>query len=134
MYRGDSFHTLSAAGQVGLAALSLGLAVLTLWAVRRLTRGQVWPIRLGTAVAAIWLFDWLSPQVYYLYYMTLFDIPAQIVIRTPIGPLDLLRLLSFSGESSLSAHSRGALGLACMATAFWPEQHGGRHTPPQPRT
>ena len=75
MYESDSFFTLSVGGQIGLAALSLVLSVLVLWAVRRGTRGLPRLSRLGgcVSVARFWLFVWLSPQVYYQYYRLIFD-------------------------------------------------------------
>ena len=65
-------------------------------------------------------FVWLSPQVYYVYYLMIFDgLPWQIVVRTPPGPGALVRLLAFQDKASLSAHGQAALGWAMLAAALW---------------
>lgn len=118
MYDGDSFFTLSVWGQVGLAVLSLSLWAATLGlCLRPPLRSRV--LRLARAVALLWAFVWLSPQVYYLYYQAIFDgLPWQIVIRTPPGPGHLLRLLSFTEEASLSRHAQGVLGWSLLALSW----------------
>ncbi|EFL88908.1 conserved hypothetical protein [Ahrensia sp. R2A130] len=70
------------------------------------------------AVIAFALFDWLTPQIYYFYYMVLIDnLPLQIVTQMPPSPLKLLHLLTFSERSNLSFHSRGLLGWTLIAGA-----------------
>ena len=56
-------------------------------------------------------FVWLSPQVYYTYYMTLFDgLPWQVVVKEPPSWRHLYGLMTFGGQTNLSAHSQGILG------------------------
>lgn len=115
IYEGDSFHTLTGAGQIGLALLSLVLSATLLWAGWRVMAGKPITLRIALALALFFGFVWLSPQVYYTYYMTLFDgLPWQSVIKSPPGIERLLRLLSFQGTQNLSAHSQGVLGWALI--------------------
>ena len=118
MYDGDSFWTLGLWGRVGLVALSAVLALGWLWAVRR-APGR-WPVRAAVWAGAFCLFVWLSPQVYYLYYLTIFDgLPVQWVIRWPPDWLEPFRLLTLHAKSSLSDHGKalmGWLGLALVLT------------------
>ncbi|MEM7644499.1 MAG: hypothetical protein AAF366_18535 [Pseudomonadota bacterium] len=118
MYDGDSFFTLSAWGQAGLALLSL-----CLWAgtvglcLRPVLTSRA--LRLARAVALLWAFVWLSPQVYYLYYQAIFDgLPWQIVVKAPPGPDHLIRLLTFTEQASLSRHSQGVLGWSLLALSW----------------
>ncbi len=106
-------------GQVGLAILSIVLSVLVLWGVHRLTRRLKWPLRLLVAMFTVWLFVWWSPQIYYAYYLLIFDgLPLQIVVKSPPTPLQVIRLLTFSEHASLSAHGIGALGWGCIGVAL----------------
>ncbi|MEO1139034.1 MAG: hypothetical protein AAFW87_06220 [Pseudomonadota bacterium] len=76
--------------------------------------------RIVLAITVFWAFLWLSPQVYYFYYMLIIDsLPWQIVIKAPPGAGDLVRLMSFSDDASLSAHGQGALGWAMVAAAVF---------------
>lgn len=118
MYRGDSFHTLSGMGQVGLILLSGVLSLVLLGLAWRLMRGRYWALRFGIALLLFFGFVWLSPQVYYTYYLTLFDgLPWQVVVKDPPGPQALAALLTFQGPGSLSAHSQGALGWLLLVMA-----------------
>ena len=123
MYDGDSFFTLSALGQLGLALLSLFLGALTLWLAWLLGSGQGLVIRLCIAAFILILFVWLSPQIYYTYYMMLFDgLPIQSVIKSPPSPLALMKVLAFADRPTLSAHSKGLLGwtlLIAMGLRPW---------------
>lgn len=117
MYDGDSFYTLSSGGQAGLALLSLVLATATLVGAGRLfklvpDRGLAAKLaaRIGVSIFVMWLFVWLSPQVYYLYYLTIFDgLPWQIVVQNPPEFHATLQQVTFSGPATLSDHSKGAL-------------------------
>ena len=123
MYAEDSFHSLSLAGRIGLVALSLGLAGLLVFASWRLAP-RLGPAA-GVAFAALlfFLFVWLSPQVYYFYYMTLFDgLPWQAVIKAPPSPVKLLKLLAFQEEATLSAHGKGLLAWCMLLTAAFGER------------
>ena len=119
MYEGDSFFTLSVGGQIGLAAISLALFVAVLVALWWGTRRRSRPVRIAVALVGFWLFVWLSPQVYYQYYMLIFDgLPVQWVIWPPRGPGEALQLLIFTGPANLSAHGQGVLGWAMLCVAF----------------
>lgn len=76
-------------------------------------------------------FAWLSPQLYYTYYMTLFTgLPWQIVVKD-VPTLQVLRdLLCFQGPSNMSAHSLGLLGWALMITAVVTRVRAVRAAPP----
>ncbi|MGB7241175.1 MAG: hypothetical protein WBC93_03705 [Sulfitobacter sp.] len=119
MYAQDSFLTLGIWGQIGLASLSLLLSGVLIWGVSRLKGCTL--LRVGAVCVAFWLFIWLSPQIYYLYYLVLIDgLPWQIVIRPPPGPADIARLISFLGDQTLAAHGQGVLFWAGQLAALWP--------------
>ena len=110
-YSEDSLFTLSAAGQLIVVSISLVLAILFFAACYKLSRGR--GLLLGAAIgcALFALFDWLTPQVYYTYYLTYFDtLEPQIVINPWPDVAGLFRLLSFTDNANLSFHSRGVLG------------------------
>lgn len=118
MYESDSFFTLSAGGQAGLALLSLLLGLAVLWGVWRGTQAAPRGLRVLAALIAFWLFVWVSPQVYYQYYRLIIDgLPAQWVIWPPRWPGEAVRLLTFTGPANLSAHSQGILGWAMICVA-----------------
>ena len=134
MYEGDSFFTLSTAGQVGLILLSVTLAA----AAFRLSSALIllwrWHETLGrysgaviAAVAVFWLFAWLSPQVYYTYYLFLIDgLEWKSVIGSPPGPLQFFELMTFRGIDSMAAHALGALGWVLIGhTVTATYQRGG---------
>ena len=118
MYRQDSFFDLTPWGQVGLALISLTLfVVMVLLARRALWRFPVW-FRLTGALVLFWVFVWLSPQVYYMYYrMIIPDLPLQWVIWPPRDPVDAAQMLVFSFRQNLSAHGQGILGWAVILAA-----------------
>ena len=109
MYEDDSFFTLTTGGQIGLLILSASLALLTLWVAWRVMRRSSVFGRLVTALVAFALFVWLSPQVYYTYYLMIFDgLPLQWVIGWPVLR-DIVDLATFTGPANMSAHSQGLL-------------------------
>jgi hypothetical protein len=126
MYDQDTFFQLSKLGQAGLALLSLGLAFLiiclTLAAFRKISR--LFPsidlaVRLFVVMGVFWLFLWLSPQIYYTYYQSLFDnLPWQIVISTPPTARDLSRILLLQNTNSLAEHSKAVLGWLLILLAL----------------
>jgi len=125
VYDGDSFFTLNLAGQAGLIVLSAFLSACAIWAAWRIGQDRSIFTRILIALAAFYLFTWLSPQIYYGYYLIIFDgLPLQIVIQSPPSPDEVARLLSFQAKASLSDHSKGALGwlliLACLFRADRP--------------
>ena len=66
------------------------------------------------------LFDWLSPQIYYAYYLAIIPgLPVQAVVAATPDPTAILKLLTFSGSHDLSAHGRGALGWAMLGAAVF---------------
>ena len=119
MYAHDSFHTLTLLGKLGLVSLSLVLtAAIMLGAWRAMARVSVIP-RIGVAVSLFYFFVWLSPQIYYGYYLILFDnLPLQIVIKAPPNPTQLIELLAFQGAATLSAHSLALLGWALITAVL----------------
>ena len=119
-YAEDSFFTLGIGGRIGLLALSLllaaGCVVLIFWVSRRfgLAAGLL------ASVAVAYLFIWLSPQIYYGYYLLIFDgLPVQWVIKSPPALDDFMETLGFQGQSTLSAHGQGALFWGMCAAAVW---------------
>lgn len=126
MYAGDSFFTLDRFGQAGLIVLSLALALFCLVIVDRLARAiraQNWLLRLSIGLSAtwitFWLFLWLSPQIYYIYYTFIMNgLPAQIVIKHPLNVPDLIEILLFERRPTLADHGRGILGWLMMAFAI----------------
>ena len=139
MYDGDSFFTLGIGGQIGLAVLTLVLTVLMVILTHRVAimiRWKVWAV--VSALSLFWLFVWLSPQVYYLYYLMIFSgLPWQIVVAWPPPPGEsLVDLILFRGEGTLSAHGKGALFWLMSATAFMAgvagQDDGGQDDGPEP--
>lgn len=124
MYQGDSFFTLTAAGQVGLACLSLILAVTMLGLCHRMTRAHRLLPRALIGGGLIWAFEWLSPQIYYLYYILILDVPWQIVIGSPPGLGHLIDLMAFQAREDLSHHGRAVLAWALLLVALWPPRTG----------
>lgn len=119
MYQDDSFHTLSQAGQIGLACLSLALTAVLLVLAWRMMGTRPLSVRIAIAIILFLGFVWLSPQIYYTYYLFLFDgLPLQIVIHPPPGPRYLADLIFFQDRATLSAHSKGVLGWLLLLIAF----------------
>ncbi|WP_179381229.1 hypothetical protein [Jannaschia marina] len=118
-YPDDSFHTLTGGEQIGLLIVTLLLSAAGIALVVGIARrGR--RIGLPAALLLFWAFVWLSPQVYYLYYQAIFDgLPWQIVVKHPPGPVDVVRLLTFRAEPTLSDHGKGLLGWALIGTALW---------------
>ncbi|MEM1040772.1 MAG: hypothetical protein AAGI12_15025 [Pseudomonadota bacterium] len=115
LYAQDSFFTLSVAGRTGLVLLSATMAGLTLWLAWRLSRGRHLFLRGLIGFGLFAAFEWLSPQVYYTYYLTLFNtLKSQWVIGSPPGLATLFGLLTFTDNANLSFHSRGLLGWALI--------------------
>lgn len=118
MYEGDSFFTLSSGGRLGLVVLSVVLAicwlVLAQW-IRRQSASMI--IGAIASLALFWAFVWLSPQLYYTYYLAIVpDLPWQVVVKVPPGIDVLASLMLFRDQQSLAAHSAGLLGWALLFT------------------
>jgi hypothetical protein len=123
MYDGDTFFSLTMAARFGLVCLSMGLAALTAAAFIKVTCRMFWPLRLLLAPAFLWVFVWLSPQAFYLYYMMLFDyLPLQNVVQSPPRPWQIVHLLGFSGKAALSHHATGVLGWGLIVLAILGER------------
>lgn len=111
MYGSDSFFTLSTGGQIGLAALSMTLACGMLVLTYRASRGRPFALRILIALLLFAAFEWLSPQIYYIYYRLIIQgLPLQWVIGMMPDPGAVPGLLTFTETHDLSAHGRGALG------------------------
>ncbi|MEM9581714.1 MAG: hypothetical protein AAGA08_01225 [Pseudomonadota bacterium] len=119
LYAEDSFFTLSLAGRIALASLSLVLSVGCLWIVFYCVEGLGRFVRLLIALAVFYLFIWLSPQVYYLFYLIIIDgLPLQWVIQSPPGLRKILRLMTFTERATLTEHGQGVLWWALAVTAL----------------
>ncbi|RLJ41403.1 hypothetical protein BCF46_3196 [Litoreibacter meonggei] len=118
MYEGDSFFTLTGPQQAGLLLLSVALACGWIYASWRLSARRPLVLRLAIGIVLFFGFVWLSPQIYYQYYRLIIDgLPAQFVVGWPLGPLHVVRLLTFQFDANLSAHSQGLLGWALIIVA-----------------
>lgn len=137
MYENDTFFHLGAMGGAGLVVLSIVMMVLMIKITRivaKLLPFQIWTV--VTAIFLFWVFIWLAPQVYYLYYLIIFDdLPFQAVVGwpPPTGE-DIVDLILFRGDSSLSAHSRGALFWLMTAVAFFSGPSAAEPTDPNQDT
>ena len=126
MYDQDTFFELTKFAQAGLAALSVLLGLFFIYlanlifkAMPRLGWSAGLALRLGIAVTLLWLFLWLSPQVYYLYYQAIFDdLPWQIVVMAPPSITETGQVLFFQGKNSLAEHSKAILGWAIIIGAI----------------
>lgn len=111
MYDTDSFFTLSLVGRIGLLAVSLTMAITWVWLFLRLTRRVLISIQFVIALVFLWFFVWLSPQLYYLYYLLLFEgLTLQNVVSQPPSAADILTLLLFIDGANFSNHGKGVLG------------------------
>ena len=123
-YEGDSFYTLGRIERTGLMALTLFLSGILLivraYKSHYLHRFRgliahatlVFPVLdLCAAFSLFYLFVWLSPQVYYLYYFIIFnDLPLQLVIKEGPEILQIVKLLTMNDQPVLSLHGQGLLG------------------------
>ncbi|MGI9364528.1 MAG: hypothetical protein ACR2O8_05050 [Rhizobiaceae bacterium] len=119
VYATDSFFTLSVAEQAGLLLLSAGLAAVSIVVAWRGAQRYGFVVRLAVALAIYWLFLWLSPQTYYLYYTIIFpSLPAQIILGWPPTPGHVFNLLTFQTQHNLSFHGQGVLGWVLIVMAL----------------
>ena len=115
MYEGDSFFTLSPLGQVGLVLLSVALATATVWLAWRVALRSRLITRALIGLGVYMVFAWVSPQLYYSYYLMIFDgLPIQWVIKWPPEMMRAVAEFTFTDRSSLAAHGRGILGWLCV--------------------
>jgi hypothetical protein len=119
MFADDSFFTLTVRGQIGLVLISALSSIALLVVTRLATAHRPRLFRLGVALCAFYLFVWVSPQMYYQYYRTLFDgLPQHSVISSPPSIWAIADLLRFKGPSTLSNLGLGSLGWALLITAL----------------
>lgn len=119
MYENDSFLTLSVAERIGLVCVTLLLSAALIWlfwvAIKRV---NIW-IRPLLGLVFLYLFIWLSPQIYYLYYLVIFDfLDLKNVIHPPFNPLTLFNLLTFTESGKLADHGKGVLGWILIVLSF----------------
>jgi len=131
MYDQDTFFQLSKLGQAGLTLLSFLLALILAHLSRVIFRkipginlAVDLTLRLFTVIGIFWLFLWLSPQIYYIYYQFLIDsLPWQNIISTPPTARDLSCILLLQNTNSLAQHSKAVLGwfliLLAIKNTFW---------------
>ena len=120
MYNNDTFFHLTFTGQTGLAFLSVVLGILVVWLFHKISSRFGLPVKVLTAFVLLWGFVWLSPQLYYTYYLFLFDgLPVQNVIHPPPMPHELLPIIMFTGERTLSDHSKGTLFWIMIGISLW---------------
>lgn len=118
MYHEDSFFSLSVLGQIGLGLLSLILSVTVLLISWRIMKGRKFIVRVGIGIIVFFLFVWLSPQIFYTYYIFIFDeVDWQNVIKRPPAFTALAEFVFFQGRTTLSAHSKGILFWMLILTA-----------------
>jgi len=121
MYEGDSLFTLTLLDRIGLIGVSVVFALAALGLTRVMTYYRPYVIRVPIWAFLFISFVWASPQGYYTYYRLIFDgLPAQSVIGPLPPPGDIVALLTFRYEATLSAHSVGVLGWAMLVVALWP--------------
>jgi hypothetical protein len=120
MYEGDTFFNLTILGRSGLVALSITLFVVTMTAFYVIAKRISLVTRIVTAMVFLWAFIWLSPQIYYLYYIFLFEgLPLQNVIHQPPNAQEILSIMTFTSDAWLSAHAKAVLGWAMILLSFW---------------
>lgn len=111
MYANDSFFTLSLPGQFGLLLLSTFLTIIIFVGFWKLTKRCNIFFKLGLSVSILWLFVWLSPQIYYSYYLFLFDdLEFKNITKRPPTAADIVSLMTFSNRVDFSNHGKGLLG------------------------
>ncbi len=121
MYAEDTFFHLTGPSRAGLLVLSVVLAVGMLTLARRMPAPSGWNPLL--VLLLFWLFIWLSPEAYYIYFRTVLDgLPAQMVTGYPPRPGLVLRIVTFTGEATLRAHGQGILFWAMVAARYWPRR------------
>ncbi|MEP2890377.1 hypothetical protein [Tateyamaria sp.] len=123
MYDGDSFYTLTLWGRIGLLAVSVFFALAALALTRLMTLRKPLLVRVPIWAFLFILFVWASPQGYYTYYRMIFDgLPAQSVLGALPPPDQIIALLTFQHQITLSAHSVGILGWAMLVVALLPQR------------
>ena len=123
-YEGDSFYTLNGFQRAGLIAVTVTLSGSLLFLgtckshflyhlkTEKIFREYAIPlIDLLGALGLFYLFVWLSPQAYYLYYLCIFnDLPLQGVVKGGPSIAELGNLLTLEFGQTLSQQGQGLLG------------------------
>ena len=130
MYGNDTFFNLTVPGQIGLAVLSAVLCILTIGLFLKISSRFGTLVKVLIAIVFLWAFTWCSPQVYYAYYWLIIDgLPVQLILQNPPGPVEIIRLLTFTADQNLSDHSKGLLFWLMVAAAMWQSVKGRRQDP-----
>ncbi len=121
-YPGDSLFTLDPGARAGLVAITLGLALLGVWAaylLARLMSGRTLrpalrtlglAANLGVTLGAYTACYLLSPQLFYAYYRTIIPgLPEQWVLRGGAQLDRLASAISLQAGDSIAAHTAGGL-------------------------
>lgn len=119
VFRDDTFFQLSDLGQIGTAAISVVLCVIMLWLCWRVVRREPLWLRLVLALVLFLLFEWLSPQIYYFWYMVVYPgLSLQWVVGFWPRPPDVLSTLALQRSDTLSGLSRALLGWGMIGLAL----------------
>jgi len=119
MYANDSIHTLTITQQIGLGFISLALLSMMIFLSLKLFKNKRLVVRIIIAIGLFYLFAWLSPQLYYAYYLLIFlDLPIQIVIKAPPSFGSIVKILTLQNSTTLSDHSLAFLGWALISLAL----------------
>ncbi|MEH6631889.1 MAG: hypothetical protein V7776_13730 [Halopseudomonas aestusnigri] len=127
-YEGDSFYTLGFLERAGLITLTIALSGLLLFigtckshflynlkSTIPFQKLSVPLIDLLGAFGLFYVFIWFSPQVYYSYYLFVFnDLSWQIVIKDGPSLSEIVNLLLLEDQQTLSQHGQGLLGRALL--------------------
>jgi hypothetical protein len=73
MYANGSIHTLTVIQQIGLSFISLTLLSMMIFLSLKLFKNKSMIVRIMVAISLLYLFVWLSPQLYYAYYILIFE-------------------------------------------------------------
>ena len=119
MYASDSIHTLTVVQQIGLSFISLTLLSMMIFLSLKLFKNKPMLVRIMVVIGFFYLFVWLSPQLYYAYYILIFeDLPIQHVIKAPPGVGPLVKILTLQNYTRLSDHSLAFLGWVLISLAL----------------
>ena len=119
MCANDSIHTITVIQQIGLGFISLTLLSMMIFLSLKLFRNKPMIVRIMVAIGLFYLFVWLSPQLYYAYYILIFeDLPIQLVIKAPPGIWPLVKILTLQNNTRLSDHSLAFLDWVLISLAL----------------
>jgi len=127
-YSGDYLHNLSIPWRVGLLLLSttLALSLLNLnlyktrWLVGKTSSSKRWLALLSDALfitVVYWLILLVVPQLYYLYYLLVFDFLEQQWVTRTIDALSYWKIISLTGRDNSTMHFTGMLYWCLMISS-----------------